>query len=268
MESRELAYFVVVAEELSFVRAADRIGMAQPPLSRAIQRLERHLGVRLLNRTSRHVELTPAGETLLHEGRKALAALEAAGRLAKRAGSPALVLAVKPGGDAGMLEKILARCAEASMEIQLRFCGIGEQESLLRVGEADAALLHLPYDEPADLATEVLRVDRQVVLLPASHRLADRPSLTREDLAGEEIYAWTDKCPSVGGPIRDTGQVRQLVALGQTLAVLPESFTDQLPPNLTSVPLADGATSTVVLAWREDSRSRTLAAFVRLVSEV
>lgn len=268
MESRELEYFVAVAEELNFGRAAERLGMAQPPLSRAVQRLERRLGVRLLERTSRRVELTPAGETLLHEGRKALTALEAATRLARRAGSPALVLAVKPGGDAGMLEKILARCAAASLEVDIRFCAIGEQQSLLRTGEADVALLHLPYDEPAGLATEVLLVDREVVLLPATHRLANRPALTRADLAGEEVFAWTDECPAVGGPIRDTGQVGQLVSLGRTLAILPESFTDHLPPNLAAVPLADGDTSTVVLAWPEDSRSRTLAAFVRLAAEV
>jgi LysR family transcriptional regulator, benzoate and cis,cis-muconate-responsive activator of ben and cat genes len=268
MESRELTYFVAVAEELNFGRAADRLGIAQPPLSRAIQQLERRLGVRLLNRTSRRVELTPAGETLLHEGRKALNALEAATRLTKRAASPALVLAVKPSGSAGMLEKILARCATESLEVAIRFCAIDEQVSLLHNGEADVAMLHLPHDEPDGIATEVLYVDREVVLLPATHRLANRPSLTRADLAGEQVFTWTDECPATGGPVRDTGQVRQLVSLGRTLAILPESFTDPMPPNLSTVPLTDGDTSTGVLAWREDSRSRTLAAFVQLASEV
>jgi LysR family transcriptional regulator, benzoate and cis,cis-muconate-responsive activator of ben and cat genes len=267
VESRELSYFVAVAEELNFGRAADRLGMAQPPLSRAIQQLERRLGVRLLNRTSRRVALTPAGETLLHEGRKALTALEAATRLAKRAASPALVLAVKPSGDAALLEKILARAAAESLEVDLRLCAIDEQISLLHNGEADVALLHLPHDEPDGLATEVLYTDREVVLLPTTHRLADRPSLTRADLTGETVLTWTDECPATGGPIRDTNQVSQLVALGRTIAVLPESFTDHVPPNLTVVPLADGDTSSVVLAWREDSRSRMLAAFVRLAAE-
>ncbi|MBF8192793.1 LysR family transcriptional regulator [Nonomuraea sp. K274] len=75
MESRELAYFVAVAEEQNFSRAAARLGIAQPPLSRAIQRLERRLGVRLLERGTRHVSLTRAGEVLLREGRKALTSL-------------------------------------------------------------------------------------------------------------------------------------------------------------------------------------------------
>lgn len=268
MESRELTYFVAVAEELNFGRAADRLGMAQPPLSRAIQRLERRLGVRLLDRTSRRVELTQAGETLLREGRKALTALTAAEQLTRRTGTPGLVLAVKPGGDGGILEKLLARCAAESLDVRPRLCGIGEQEHLLRTGEADVALLHLPYDEPAGLATQVLLTDGEVVLLPATHPLADRAALTRADLAGEEVFSWTGECPSLGGPIRDTGQVTQLVTLGRSLAVLPASFVGHLPPNLAAVPLTDGDTSSVVLAWREDSRSRTLATLVLLASEV
>jgi DNA-binding transcriptional LysR family regulator len=268
MESRELAYFVAVAEELNFIRAAKRLGMAQPPLSRAIQQLERRLGVRLLARTSRRVELTAAGETLLREGRKALTALETAARLTQRAASPNLVLALKPGGDANLLEKILAACEAESLPVDIRFCAIGEQESLLRAGEADVALLHLPYDEPAGLATETLLVDREIVLLPATHRLAAHPSLTRADLVGEEVFAWTGECPAVGGPIRDTSQVGQLVGLGRTLAILPESFADHVTPNLAVVPLSDGDTSTTVLAWPEDSRSRTLARFVRLAASV
>src|SRR5205814_2281623 len=78
METRELAYFVAVAEELHFGRAAQRLGMAQPPLSRAIQQLERRMGVPLLERTSRGVILTPAGEVFLVESHKALDAVEAA----------------------------------------------------------------------------------------------------------------------------------------------------------------------------------------------
>ncbi len=92
METRELRYFVAVAEELHFGRAAERLGIAQPPLSRAISQLERRLGTTLLERTSRSVALTPAGEVLLSEGRAALDAVAAAERRTRRRA------AVRPGG--------------------------------------------------------------------------------------------------------------------------------------------------------------------------
>src|SRR3954452_12395935 len=109
VETRELAYFVPVAEELSFVRAARRLGIAQPPLSRAIKQLERRLGVRLLERDSRGVSLTEAGRVLLREGTAVLTATAAAVRRTRRAGrpDPRLVLAMKPGGDADLLPEIL-----------------------------------------------------------------------------------------------------------------------------------------------------------------
>src|SRR6185312_12194252 len=86
VETRELRYFVAVAEELHFGRAAERLAMAQPPLSRAIRDLERQLGVRLFERTTRQVSLTPAGEVLLRDARTALDAVSAAGRRAQQAG--------------------------------------------------------------------------------------------------------------------------------------------------------------------------------------
>jgi DNA-binding transcriptional LysR family regulator len=89
LETRELVYFVAVAEELHFSRAAERLGIAQPPLSRAMSRLERRMGVRLLERTSRHVELTPAGLVFLDECRSLLQGMDTAVQRTKRAG-PAL----------------------------------------------------------------------------------------------------------------------------------------------------------------------------------
>src|SRR5690349_24873025 len=97
VEVRQLRYFVAVAEELHFGRAAERLGMAQPPLSRAIRELERQLGAQLLERTTRQVTLTPVGETLLQDARIALEAVEAATRRARNGGrpEPALRVALK-----------------------------------------------------------------------------------------------------------------------------------------------------------------------------
>ncbi|MGP3947145.1 LysR family transcriptional regulator, partial [Streptomyces sp. 6N106] len=99
MDIRELRYFVAVAEELHFGKAAQRLGIAQPPLSRTITQLERRLGVALLERTSRKVTLTQAGAVLLAEARAILSAVTAAERRTQRAATahPSLVLAVKTG---------------------------------------------------------------------------------------------------------------------------------------------------------------------------
>src|SRR5438128_1531702 len=109
METRELRYFVAVAEELHFGRAAQRLGIAQPPLSRAISGLERRLGVTLFEPTSRAVVLTEAGSVLLREGRAALDALAAAERRTRRAFAPGpgLVLVTKAGASGELLAKLL-----------------------------------------------------------------------------------------------------------------------------------------------------------------
>jgi DNA-binding transcriptional LysR family regulator len=110
LETRELAYFLAVADELHFGRAATRLGIAQPALSKAVRQLERRLGVTLLERTSRMVALTEAGRVLSREARFALEAVSAAALRTQRAGTrdPRLILAMKPGGDAGLLPAILA----------------------------------------------------------------------------------------------------------------------------------------------------------------
>ena len=109
LETRELAYFLAVADELHFGRAASRLGIAQPALSKTIRQLERRLGVTLLERTSRTVALTEAGRVLAREAGVALDAVTAAAQRTQRAGTraPRLLLAMKPGGDAGLLPAIL-----------------------------------------------------------------------------------------------------------------------------------------------------------------
>ena len=114
IELRELRYFIAVAEELNFTRAAARLGMAQPPLSAAIGKLERKLGVTLLERTSRRVTLTPAGAVLLDQGRIAVEGVGAAIERARRMGTQAgrLTVAVKPGTSTDLLKKIMRAYAQ------------------------------------------------------------------------------------------------------------------------------------------------------------
>lgn len=270
MDSRELTYFVAAAEELHFGRAATRLGIAQPPLSRTIQRLERRLGVTLFTRTSRSVTLTEAGEVLLREGRRALTALRAAERRTQRAGSPRLVLAMKPNSDGDLLEKILAEYATdpASVEVEVRICAIGEQSVLLREGEADVAMLRFPHDDTEGFAYEELLTEPDVAVLPDTHRLATRESLTMADLAGEQFPQWPSHPPNGGPVVRDAAQLLQLIALGRTIALLPKSASHHLRTDLTWVPVTDAPTSTLAIAWQEDARSRPLAALIAAATRV
>lgn len=282
METRELRYFVAVAEELHFGRAARRLGIAQPPLSRAIAQLERRLGATLLARDSRAVTLTPAGAVLLREGRAALDAVAAADRRTRRAastaaGEPGLVLATKAGASSELLPKLLdAYAAEPdAVAVEVLLCGIGEQERLLRDGRADVALLHLPFDSTAGLDTEELVTEQQVVVLPAGHPLAGRAQVRTADVAALPdlpLPRWPRRdgsYPDGPGPeVRDHAQLFQLIALGRTVAVLPESCRTLLRPDLAAVPVPDAPAVTTVIAWPPHSRSRSLAALVRTATRL
>jgi DNA-binding transcriptional LysR family regulator len=271
VETRELTYFLAVARELHFGRAADSLGIAQPPLSRAISRLERRLGVTLLERTSRRVVLTPAGETLLAEGGAALEAVAAAVRRTRRAGErgPRFVLAMKPGGDGGGLLPVLLAAYERephAMPVEMLF-GYGAAQAL-REGRADAALLYAPRQDFTGLATEDLVEEAQVVVLPRSHRLAGRAEVSMADLEGEPRARPAYGLPHISDPldgpeVHDAGQLMQLIALGRAIAVLPESSRRLLRDDVTAVPVRDARPTTLVLAWPEESRSPALAAFVR-----
>ncbi|MDT0438183.1 MULTISPECIES: LysR family transcriptional regulator [Streptomyces] len=277
MELRELRYFVALAEELHFGRAAQRLGMSQPPLSRAITQLERRLGTVLLERTSRRVALTAAGEVLLAEGRAILGAVTAAERHTRGAAAtrPGLVLAVKSGTAGDLLKKLLdAYAAEpGAATVELLLCEAHQHRLAVRDGRADVALLHLPFDSAAGLDTETLFTEGQVAILPAAHPLAARARLRTADvttLPDLPTARWPDPgggYPEGPGPeIRNLTQLFQLVALGRTTVVLPASAATDLSPDLAAVPVLDAPLVTTAIAWPPHSRLRTVADLVRVAT--
>lgn len=277
VETRELRYFVAVAEELHFGRAAQRLGMAQPPLSRAISQLERRLGACLLDRTNRSVTLTEAGAVLLHEGRAALEAVEAAEHRARRvalaaAGQAGVVLAAKAGASGELLAKLLdAYAAEpGSVGVDVVLCGPGEQGRLLRSGRADVAILHRPFDETGGFDTEELRTEGQVAILPAGHPLTTRAHLSLQevsDLPGLPLPRWPGPDGSYadgpGPEVDNHAQLLQLISLGRTLMVAPDSCRSQLRDDLVAVPVLDAPAVTTVIAWPPHSRARAVAGLVQ-----
>ncbi|GGM24178.1 LysR family transcriptional regulator [Streptomyces fumigatiscleroticus] len=284
LETRELRYFVAVAEELHFGRAAERLGMAQPPLSRAIQQLERRLGVRLLDRDRRGVALTAAGEMLLHEGRAALDAATAAARRTRRAGGAdtpggprnRLVLAVKAGASHELLHKLLdAYAAEpGAAEIEVLPSGTCEQGEMLRDGRADAALMHMPYNSLTGFDSEELMSEGQIAVLPARHPLAARRTLTMADVAHVPdlpLARWPRHGtypPGPGPEIHDQTQLAQLIALGRTMAVYPDSARAWLWAEHAAVPLTDAPPVITHLAWPAHSRSLALAGLIRTATRL
>lgn len=281
VETRELRYFVAVAEESHVGRAAERLGMAQPPLSRAIAQLERRLGAELFVRGSRGMSLTTAGETLLREGRAALAAVEAAERRTRRAvdatGGASVVLTAKAGASSELMAKLLDTYAAepGAVDVEVVLSPPGHQAAMLRDGRADVAILHRPFDDLSGFDVETLTVEDQVVVLPAGHPASRATSLTVAEatsIPGLPLPRWPHldgTYPDGPGPeLHDLTQVLQLVLLGRAALVLPESAQSNLRDGMAVVPLSDAPEVTTVIAWPPHSTSPGVAGLVRTASRL
>jgi DNA-binding transcriptional LysR family regulator len=191
MELRQLRYFVAVAEELHFRRAAARLHMSQPPLSHQLRLLEDELGCPLMIRSRRRVELTPAGQAFLGDVRELLSGLDEAVGTARRihAGTAGR-LRISFVGSAllSLVPEVVKRyrAARPDVEVLLRERSTEDQLRDLRAGSIDVALVPLPVDAP-DLRTEVLRRERAVAALPAAHPLAALKQVPVRRLGGEPL---------------------------------------------------------------------------------
>lgn len=282
LETRQLRYFVAVAEELHFGRAAERLSMAQPPLSRAIRELERRLDVLLLERTTRQVALTAAGEVFLRDARTALEAVAAVERRTKQAGrrDPRLRVALKADHDAGCLPKIIEtyEAEDGALPVELILGGRGEQPRQLRDGRADVALVPSPFDARR-LDFEPLLTEPRLVALAANDPLAARSRLSLTDLEGRLLPdgapADRDLTPGPSttvaphGPVSDLSQILKLVELGSIVCFLPVSVADRYRrPDIAYLPVDDLEPTTLAVMWPQDSRSPAVAAFVRAATTV
>jgi DNA-binding transcriptional LysR family regulator len=290
MELRHLAAFVAVAEELHFGRAAERLHMAQSPLSRQVRLLERDLGLELFDRTTRTVTLTPEGAAFLGPARQTLAEADRARRAAAaaRSGELGQVSVGFAGAAASAVVPVLTRAVTSSLpgvELVLR----GQTYSgtaLNRVldGSLDLGFVALPAPEEA--ATRVVRNERLQVAVPDSHPLARRETVSLADLAREPFVSFPSgkgsaireatlrACRDVGIVPRivqeapDAYTMLTLVAAEVGVAIMVESSrrirTDHavLRPLSGNVPVLP-----IALAWRPDSRSRALAAVLRVAEQ-
>jgi DNA-binding transcriptional LysR family regulator len=223
IELRHLRYFVAVSEELHFGRAAERLHIAQPPLSQAIRKLEDTLGVQLLHRTSRVVAPTEAGRVFLEEARNVLAAFEFAVAEAQRAGeeSPGLRVGCVPNLPIQRLLRFLRALQEIGDDSAPHIAHLiaGEQVKRLRNGELDLGIVHHAeeYDE-LELAP-LFEGEPLAALLPPGHRLAEADSLSPKDLENESLVFF----PRAGNAALHDGMLTLIERAGYSVASIREA---------------------------------------------
>jgi DNA-binding transcriptional LysR family regulator len=205
VHSRDLRYFLAVAEELHFTRAAERLYVSQPALSKQIRLLERNLGAALFVRDRREVRLTPAGEALVPHARRVLGAWDEAWtalETVKAAESARLVIGMSTSpGRAGLLPAIRSRFTAEfpGTELVLRQVGWSDPTAGLADGSCDLAFVWLPLAREDRFRLLVVAEEPRHVALPRSHRLAAQDSLTMADLLDEPFLA----LPESASPLRD-----------------------------------------------------------------
>lgn len=288
MDLRQLRYFVAVAEERHFGRAAERLHMAQPPLSQAIRRLEGDLGVALFQRTTRRVDLTDAGRAYLDRVQAILADVDEAADHARRVAAGAvghLTLGCVGSATYSLLPVLSRRLAAELPGIDFAFRGemlAPDQVQALHNGAIDVALLRPPAADPA-LAVHTLRRDRLVVALPAEHPLASTPRVRAADLAGADLIVHlADRHsvmhdfvlgvlreagvePHVRHEVGETSTLVTLVAGGLGVAVVPEPVTALSLGGVVYRPLAGPAAIDLAVAHRADRHEPHLARTVQVI---
>lgn len=290
MELRHLRYFAAVADELHFGRAAQRLGMAQPPLSQQIRNLEDELGVTLFHRTKRRVELTEAGQAFLSRVRIILETAGDAVSEAQRVARGELGRVAIGFMSAAMLDQfpaILRGFRRRFPDAQMQFAQLPSNEQLKAVasGHVDVGFVDIAHRAPTTMVGDVaVRVERAwsealLVALPPEHPLARRPALALADLANEP-FVTLPREPATGyydqiiGLCRGAGfspVIRQeaaqlpavlaLVAAGLGVAIVPCCVQAQWQSQIAFRPLAEPAAIDVTMISRADNASPVLAAF-------
>lgn len=282
-------YFIAVAEERHFGRAAKRLHMAQPPLSQQIRQLEQQLGVKLLDRTTRRVDLTAAGQELLDRGRQVLNEMETLKADVFQVGHGATgVLRVGFSGSAtyGVMPKIVRHTKQAMPGLSLTLQGemlTPAMEAGLRDHTLDAAVLRPPVTS-TDIDYNVISREKLVVALPSHSPLATGRPVAAKELLEQPFISYpplsvmyrivTDLCrvagfqPRIGQVAQETSTMLSFVAAGGGVAVVPRAVCSFQLEGVTYAPLEESPDSELAVAWRRDDRSTLLRNFVNLVMDV
>lgn len=284
LELRHLRYFVAVAEELNFSRAAERLHMAQPPLSAAIRQLEQELGTELLSRTTREVRLTEAGRTFLEGTHRTLAELERARSDTERAAAGEIGHLRVGFSWSARFETLPAigrsfRLSHPDVSLLTEEMWNARMLPALRSGQIDVAVSLCP-EVAGEFSYQAIRSEPVLALLAESHPLADKPGLELRDLADERwlmfprelaprLYdALVNLCRQVGfeplpsGDSFHSGWELKILADFEVAALAPASVALALPKGIAAIPVADPlAPLETALVWRTDDPSAANRAF-------
>lgn len=289
MELRHLRYFTAVAEERHFGQAAERLGIAQPPLSKQLQDLERELGYPLFDRSHRPIALTAAGETLLEHARGILEAVEVGVREARRAGaghSGTISIGYPPSLAYSGLTQVLRAFREGSPDVAIQLLELApaEQITALKGGDLDVGFVRTPLHEP-QLSSETVRREKLVLALPFDHRLAVRERVALAAVAREPfVFFPRSRGPGffdfVMGFCRDSGftpqivqvapqmDVLALVGAGFGVSILPESVRELRRVDIVLRPITGSPITELRLVWRSGDTSPAVARFIETVRRV
>lgn len=285
VELRHLRYFIAVAEELNFSRAAERMHMAQPPLSAAIRQLERDLGVDLFVRTTREVRLTDAGSAFLQGARRTLADADRAAEDARRAAAGELGRLRLAFSWSTRFETLPAlgrafRASHPDVELLAQEMWNVRMPPAFGNGSIDIALSLCP-EIAAELELAPIRAERVVALLPAAHPLAGEEAIPLSALCDEEfvvfprdiaprlhdafmaIYRSAGFEPRVRNESFHTGWDLGVLAEIPAAAVAPQTVARGLPDGIVAVAVSEPtAWLETCLVWRADDASPSVASFV------
>jgi DNA-binding transcriptional LysR family regulator len=291
MELRHLRYFVKVAEELNFSRAAERLNIAQPPLSQQIQRLERELGVPLFLRTKRRVALSDAGSAILDDARRTVALADEVADIARRTalGEVGILrLGFSSAALYTMLPAVLRAFRSQFPRAVLNLMELSTEEQVRRLasGALDAGIVRLPIENVSkSLTTRSILREPLAVAMPRDHRLAKRPAVPIRALAPERfvvfprhvapgLYDQIMSLCSSGGfrPIvaqeaAEIPTIISLVAAGLGIAIVPSSVQSLRHERVVYRVLRPGNVMTeMAIAYERDNRSAVLRSFLQVVA--
>lgn len=285
MDLRQLRYFVAVAEELHFGRAAARLAITQPPLSFNIRQLEASLGLELLRRSTREVALTPAGKVIYQEALKILAltrdAENLAGRVARGEQGSVRIGCLGSSlltGLAGVIREFGA--ARPEVEVVVQELNTFEQIDALQRNQIDIGIIH-PRVIPSGVSSRLLHTESFVCVLPADHPLANNDAIDLRQLRDEEfvlfprhfapehydqvvaLCASAGFTPNIRHKVRHMLTIATLVAQKFGVALLPASVQVVQFPNLVSRPIVRaGKPSELHGIWRSDEQSPVVLALL------